>query len=72
MDSTLACYAGGWGSIPTVDSLQKIVYSHGVSPSQVQELGKIGPRHVEMVLQRVQLVDKIENPSRAIGGQTWK
>ena len=40
MDSTLACYAGGWGSIPAVGSQQKIVYSNGVSPSWVYELGK--------------------------------
>ena len=32
---TLACYAGGRGSIPTVGSCQKIVFSNGVSPSRV-------------------------------------
>ena len=40
MDGALVCYAGGRGLIPAVGSQQKIVYSNGVSPSRVLDLGK--------------------------------
>ena len=50
MDSALACHAGGRGSIPAVG-----INSNGFfSLSGVGVRKKIEPRHVEMVLLRVQ------------------
>ena len=55
MDSALACHPGGRGSIPTVGidfkSLIQMIFSLsgiGVRKKQIE------PRHVEMVLLRVQ------------------